>query len=75
MWNELWEQHKGKLSGLIGGVLLSLVYLFFGFWDMLITGFIVGVGFLVGKQADERKLGFVFEEMLSWLNERWRLFK
>jgi uncharacterized membrane protein len=75
MWQELWEQHKGKLAGVIGGLFLSFVYLFFGFWDMLIVAFIIGLGYLIGKQADERKLGLILEEFLAWLNERWRPFR
>jgi uncharacterized membrane protein len=75
MWQELWEQHKGKLAGVIGGLFLSFVYLLSGFWDMLIVAFIIGIGYLIGKRADEHRLGLMVEEFLAWLNERWRPFR
>jgi len=75
VWNELWQRHRGKLLGVACGLFLSFVYLFAGFWDMLIVAFILFLGFLVGKQADERKLAPRLEQFLDWLNERWRPFR
>jgi len=75
MWNELWERHRGKLTGLIVGLLLSLIYLFAGFWDMLVVAMILLLGYALGKRADDRTLGALFANVLEWLNDRWRLFK
>jgi len=75
MWNELWEKHRGKCIGAACGIFFGLVYLFFGFWDMLIFAFIVFIGYYLGNKLDrgERPLGI--EELWRWLTERWRMFR
>jgi uncharacterized membrane protein len=75
MWRELWEFHKGKCAGLIAGVVLGIIYLVVGFWDMLIFAFIVFIGYYVGKRLDQ---GLPFPDVAElWrrLSERWRMFR
>ena len=56
MWNELWESHRGKLIGVAAGVFFGFIYLFFGFWDMLIFGFIVLLGIISGTNWIGKKV-------------------
>lgn len=52
MWKELLREHPGKTVGILGGLLCGIVYLFFGFWDMLIFAFISYLGYYIGKKID-----------------------
>lgn len=52
---ELFYRHRGKIVGLLGGFLISVLLLSLGFWR---TIFIVGcstVGYLIGKKVDNRE--------------------
>ncbi|WP_058303720.1 DUF2273 domain-containing protein [Gorillibacterium timonense] len=75
MWRELWEKHSGKLIGTASGLILGIVYLIAGFWDMLIFAFLVFIGYYVGRKLDRREPLFEREELLQWLTERWRMFR
>ncbi|MEO3944395.1 DUF2273 domain-containing protein [Gorillibacterium sp. CAU 1737] len=75
MWRELWERHSGKLIGSACGLVLGIVYLIAGFWDMLIFAFLVYIGYYVGRKLDRREPLFEREELLQWLTERWRMFR
>lgn len=75
MWNWLWEHHKGKVSGVIGGLFLAIVYLFSGFWDMLIVAFIIGIGYLIGEKIDRREPIWQWNDWVDWLTKQWRMFK
>lgn len=66
MWKELWHEHRGGTLGLAGGLLLGFIYLFVGFWDMLMFAFIVFLTFLVGKYYDR------LDAFLQLLLERYR---
>lgn len=76
MWNELWERHRGKTVGAAGGVLLGLLYLIVGFWDMLIFAFIVFIGYHIGRKLD-RKESLLEDAEQLWrrLSEKWRMFR
>jgi uncharacterized membrane protein len=71
MWNELWDQHRGKVVGVGTGVFLGFIYLFFGFWDMLIFTFIVTVGFYVGGKLDRKERLFQLENIWRYLTQKW----
>lgn len=76
MWNELWERHSGKLLGIAGGIFLGFIYLFAGFWDMLIFAFIVYIGYHIGRKLDRKEsLLEDVEQLWRWLTERWRMFR
>ena len=75
MWNELWASHRGTCIGVASGVFFGLIYLIFGFWDMLIFAFIVYTGYAIGKQLDRGELSSKQESFFRWLNDRWRMFK
>ncbi|MFD2672770.1 DUF2273 domain-containing protein [Marinicrinis sediminis] len=80
MWKdrgyELWSEHKGKLTGLVAGLLLGIIYLIAGFWDMLVFAFLLAVGYWIGKLKDR---GISITELLlqgwkKW-NDRWKMFR
>lgn len=78
MWNELWERHKGRLTGVAAGLFLSIIYLISGFWDMLIVAFIVSIGLYVGSRFDAGRLGADAEEWLGKIGrlaDRWKWFR
>lgn len=78
MWNELWERHKGRLIGVASGLFLGIIYLFFGFWDMLIVAFIIAVCAYAGGKYDADGFRFNADEWLSKLSrlaDRWRWFR
>lgn len=44
----------GRLIGVTVGIILGVVYLFFGIFHMIVFGMIVWVGYYVGKKQDEQ---------------------
>ncbi|TMV51400.1 DUF2273 domain-containing protein [Paenibacillus mesophilus] len=78
MWNELWERHKGRLIGVASGLFLGIIYLIFGFWDMLIVAFIISVCTYIGGKFDTDGMRFDADEWLgklSRLADRWKWFR
>lgn len=75
MWNELWESHRGKVIGVAAGIFFGFIYLFFGFWDMLIFGFIVLVGFYIGNKWDRKESFVMLEDIWRYLTQKWRMFR
>lgn len=54
MWYEVWQQYGGRIAGTLSGLLLGTIYLFFGFWNMLVFGFVIFIGFFIGKKQDDK---------------------
>lgn len=52
---ECWNQHRGKMLGTLFGLLLGVLYLWVGFWRMLVVALLVMVGFYLGKKVDEKE--------------------
>lgn len=75
MWNELFNQHKGKWIGAVSGVALGFIYLIWGFWDMLIFAFIVYIGYYIGKRSDHKASFTEWDYLWHWFNKRWRMFR
>ncbi|NOU99341.1 DUF2273 domain-containing protein [Paenibacillus planticolens] len=75
MWNELWESHRGKVIGVAAGIFFGFIYLFFGFWDMLIFGFIVLLGFYFGNKWDRKEGLVMLEDIWRYLTQKWRMFR
>lgn len=76
LWKEIWESHRGRITGIAGGILFGFIYLFAGFWDMLFFALVVFIGYSVGKRKDQGVDSFFrWREMGQWLSERWRPFK
>lgn len=75
MWLDIWEKHQGKIIGFSCGIVLGLLYLIVGLWDMLIFAFIVFIGYYVGRKIDRRESLFAFDELRRWMTERWGMFR
>ncbi|MBD7967945.1 DUF2273 domain-containing protein [Paenibacillus gallinarum] len=75
-WKEIWESHRGRITGIAGGLFFGIVYLMFGFWDMLFFALVVFIGYTLGRRSDERlPLVFPWRNWMGYLSERWRPFK
>jgi uncharacterized membrane protein len=75
MWNELWEQHRGKVIGVAMGIVLGFIYLICGFWDMLVFAFIVIVGFYIGKKIDSSEEILTIEDIWRNVTQKLRRFR
>ncbi|CAM2809306.1 DUF2273 domain-containing protein [Paenibacillus sediminis] len=76
LWKEIWESHRGRVIGVVSGIFFGIIYLIFGFWNMLFFALLVFIGYTVGKTRD-LQLGSIFpwREIGNWLLQRWRPFK
>lgn len=75
-WREIWESHRGRIFGVAAGLLLGMIYLIAGFWDMLFFALVVFIGYYFGKRKDTLQGPMVqWDEARRWLFERWRPFK
>lgn len=75
-WKEMWESHRGRLVGVVGGILFGYIYLIAGFWNMLFFALLVFIGYTFGKRKDLNQGPFVhWREIGQWLSSRWRPFK
>jgi uncharacterized membrane protein len=75
VWNVILGEHRGKLLGVLFGIFCGFLYLFAGFWDMLIFTFIVYVGYYIGRRIDERQSSFDASSFWQWLTRGWKGFK
>lgn len=71
----LFEQHPGKTIALAIGLFFSLIYLFFGFWDMLFVGLLLAIAYNVGSKFDAKTIRDDAIQWVSWLNDRFKLFR
>ncbi|GIP41763.1 hypothetical protein J45TS6_02220 [Paenibacillus sp. J45TS6] len=75
-WKEIWESHRGRIIGIAGGLFFGIVYLMFGFWDMLFFALVVFIGYTLGRRRDEKlPLVLPWRNWMGYLSERWRPFK
>lgn len=75
MWRQLWEQHRGLCIGAAAGLFFGAIYLFFGFWDMLVFAFIMAACLYVGRKLERGELAEDVLRLYRWLTERWHGFK
>mgnify|MGYP001311061785 CR=1 FL=1 len=75
MNREEWLRHAGKIVGLAVGFILGVVYLIGGFWDMLVFGLLLFLGYFFGKRADEGEPPVDWAFWAERLGERWRRFR
>jgi uncharacterized membrane protein len=60
--------HRGKILGALSGLLFSLSVIFWGFFKTLFIIVFVFLGYLVGKQLDDRV--DIKDRILRFLGER-----
>ncbi|MBJ6364236.1 DUF2273 domain-containing protein [Paenibacillus sp. GCM10012307] len=76
MWRELWTTYGGRVTGVVTALFLGFIYLFSGFWDMLFFALLLWIGYFFGKQRDISAPPFIpWQQILAWLQSRWRIFK
>jgi uncharacterized membrane protein len=72
MWSVWWDTYGGRACGVGAGLLFGLVYLLVGFWDMLFFALLVGVGFWIGKQKDDKRGPLLpWDRLTDWVTGRW----
>lgn len=52
---EIWQNHSGKIIGVVLGFTLGLFIILFGFFRTFFILLCVSAGFLVGKRIDEKE--------------------
>ncbi|MFD2611881.1 DUF2273 domain-containing protein [Paenibacillus gansuensis] len=75
MWRNLWETHTGKVCGAGAGLFFGIIYLFFGFWNMLVFMFLLGIGFWIGSRADRGEELIPLGPVYDWFRSRKRRLK
>ncbi|HHW07771.1 MAG TPA: DUF2273 domain-containing protein [Clostridia bacterium] len=54
IFNKVWQHHRGKVIGIGLGLLFGLLAVSVGLWKTLFIAICIGIGYLVGKRADEK---------------------
>ncbi len=71
MLKEIWEKHKGAVSLTAAGFFFGIVYLIWGFWDMLVFAFMMLVGFYFGRKLDRGEPLVDMSLWSRWFSDRW----
>jgi len=53
-FRELISRHKGKIGGLILGLVSGWLIIRYGFWKALFVALCMGIGYYIGKRLDEQ---------------------
>lgn len=56
------SKHRGKIAGIILGLLFGWLVIKYGLWKAFFIAFCVGAGYYIGKRLDEQ---VDFKDMLS----------
>ncbi|KQO17499.1 DUF2273 domain-containing protein [Paenibacillus sp. Leaf72] len=76
MWREFWVHYGKRTIGAAAGLFFGFVYLFAGFWDMLVFMLLISVGYWIGKKKDLRQdPAAPWQQVWSVLMERFRPFR
>lgn len=52
-WGDLWERHKGKITGSLLGLVFGLLIRWIGLFWALFVGFCMIGGYIAGRRVDE----------------------
>jgi len=52
---EIWQNHSGKITGILLGMLLGIFILLFGFFQTMFVMLCMIAGYVVGKRIDEKE--------------------
>ncbi|MPL84348.1 hypothetical protein SDC9_30313 [bioreactor metagenome] len=55
LWEEIWQNHSGKIIGVVAGLLIGIFIIVFGFFRTLFVLLCVAAGYIVGKRIDEKE--------------------
>lgn len=61
-FGEFFSKHRGKITGIILGLVFGWLVIVYGFWKTLFIAVCVGLGYYLGKRADEK---YDFKELLA----------
>ncbi|MFD2116058.1 DUF2273 domain-containing protein [Paenibacillus yanchengensis] len=76
MIEEFLKLYWKRILGIFAGVFLSIVYLFFGFWDMLFVVLLLYAGYSIGKYKEMNHTPLMpIQRLWESLNDRFRRFK
>ena len=65
----LWHNHRGKLIGVVLGLVFGIMVVAFGFWQTLFIFICVFTGFFIGKKLDSKgNIGESFRQFFSRSN-------
>ena len=67
IFREAWQHHRGKIVGIILGLIFGLLTVILGFWKALFIIFCLVAGYWLGKRTDENNgwyqwLGKIFRD-------------
>lgn len=79
MWTKLAESvlewaragRAGRIAGTAAGILLGIVYLIWGFWDMLAFALIALTGYVLGLKNDNGEKWLDKNAIVRWFTDRW----
>lgn len=70
MWenilSEILGPHRGKVIGVILGLIASVLFISFGFWKTLFIAICITIGYFVGKKIDEQT------DFEAWLKQMFK---
>ncbi|MHA7962796.1 DUF2273 domain-containing protein [Paenibacillus sp. CAU 1782] len=76
MWREFWNAYWRRLTGVAAGIGLSIVYLAFGFWDMLFVALIVFTCYWYAKRKETSNEPVIpWQRLWDGIMERFRPFR
>ena len=68
--SEIWDEHKGKIVGIVGGLAVGLFILRHGFWRTAFVGALIAVGLWLGAVVDREGWPGVAERVAHILQRR-----
>lgn len=75
-WKQLWASYWKRIIGAAIGLFFGIIYLIFGFWDMLIVVFLVAIGYWVGKQKEASEGPIIpWQRLWDTMKDRFRPYK
>lgn len=64
------EGRVGRVVGLGCGLFLGVIYLAWGFWDMLVFALIIAACYALGKKSDNREKWVDINAIMRWFSDR-----
>ncbi|MPN20262.1 hypothetical protein SDC9_167640 [bioreactor metagenome] len=55
VWEEIWQNHSGKIVGVVAGLMIGIFIIAFGFFRTLFVLLCVAAGYIIGKRIDEKE--------------------
>lgn len=62
---DLWENHRGRMIGLLAGLIVGILFLTLGFFKTIFLLLCIGFGFFIGDKIDNQ------EDLFKLLEKIW----